>query len=105
TGQASTTCTYICRPATTDTFHASSGRMYLEFASDGSNQYGGFEAYYWSKPKKVNKPKADFNFPSTVCVDIPVSFTNKSVGENMTFQWDLDDDYSLFEANSKNAAY
>jgi parallel beta-helix repeat protein len=105
TGLSSTTCTYLCRPATTDTFRARSGKMYIEMASDGSGNYNGFEAYWWSKTKKFDAPVADFDFPSTVCVDLPVTFTNKSTGDNVTYQWDLDDDFSAFETTSKNAAY
>jgi PKD repeat protein len=105
TGLSSTTCTYLCRPATTDTFKALSGKMYLEMATDASGQYNGFEAYYWVKPKTVSAPVADFSFPTTVCVDIPVTFTNKSTGETVQYQWDLDDDMTQFETTSKDAAF
>jgi PKD repeat protein len=105
TGLSSATCTSICRPALTDTFKAKSGKMYIEMATDGTGQYNGFEAYWWSKPKHVDPPQAEFDFPSTVCVDIPVSFTNKTTGESVTYQWDLDDDMSQLETNSKNAGF
>lgn len=105
TGLSTGTCTSICRPAVTDTFKAKSGKMYLEMGTDGSGQYDGFEAYWWSKPKKVDPPKAEFDFPSTICVDIPVFFKNMTTGESVTYQWDLDDDMSQFETSSKDAAF
>jgi PKD repeat protein len=104
TGTTGSTCATLCAPKT-DTFTAKSGKMYIEMNTDPSLTYPGFEAYWWSKPKKVDRPKASFSFPSKICADIPVNFTNTSTGESMSYYWDLDDDLSTIETSSKNASY
>jgi PKD repeat protein len=106
TGTTGSTCTYLCRPATTDTFKAKSGKMFVEWKSDGSNNYAGFEAYWWSKPKKVNPPVASFSVASgTACVNIPYQFINNSTGETVSYAWDLDGTISTIESTTKSPSY
>jgi PKD repeat protein len=104
TGLSSGTCSYICRPSASDTFVATSGHMYLEMSS-GSKRNTGFEAFWWRKPKKISPPKASFDFPSTICIDIPVRFTNTTTGEPISYLWDLDGDMSQFETTSQDASF
>jgi PKD repeat protein len=74
--------------------------------SDGSNQYGGFEAYWWSKPKKVDPPVSSFDVTSTTaCVDIPYQFVNNSTGESVTYAWDLDGNPSSIESTVKSPSF
>jgi parallel beta-helix repeat protein len=105
TGLSTATCANLCRPGLKDTFKAKSGKMFIEMSSSTATAYAGFEAFWWSKPKQANPPVAAFEMPSSVCVDMPVSFINKSTGESVTYQWDLDDDMDQFETSNKDAAY
>jgi len=72
-------------------FVASSGKMYLVFRSNGSNESQGWEAEWTSKPKISATPAiAAFDGPDTVCVDIPAAFQNISTGDDMEFEWFVD---------------
>ncbi|RYZ97094.1 MAG: hypothetical protein EOP47_22490, partial [Sphingobacteriaceae bacterium] len=105
-GPSSNTCANYCMPSLTDTFVAKSGKMFLEFQTDASGTFSGFELYYWSKPKAQPKPTASFTTMSdSVCINKPLSFTNTSTGDDIKYFWDLDNDLTTFESTTKNAIW
>jgi PKD repeat protein len=87
--------------------------MYLEMGMYPglSNPGLGFSAYYWTKPRTEPKPKADFTSSQSahhdsICAGGVISFTNTSKGNDMTYQWELDGDYSDgFETTTQNASW
>jgi PKD repeat protein len=98
-------CTQGCSPLSAthvDTFRASK-YMYIEMEENNWPGGGaGFEAYYWTKPRKMNPPVASFTSVDSVCTNGQVMFNNTTTGQDVTYLWDLDDDLTYFEATSKN---
>ena len=74
------------------TYVANSGKMYIEFKSDGVTQGRGFTANWTSTPGTSARPTASFVSDDTVCVNLPFALTNNSQGEDMTYQWDINND-------------
>jgi PKD repeat protein len=105
-----TSCTYSCTPAKTDTFKAGK-RMFIEMDIDPNTVYSGFEAYWWTKPRTEPKPKASFTTSAaahndSICAGGVISFNNTSTGDDMTYAWELDGDYSDgFETTTMNASW
>lgn len=106
-------CAYSCLPgvaAKVDTFKA--GRqMYIEFAMTGGLRAPGFSAYYWTKKGISNKPSARFissenAHGDTACAGEILTFTNTSLGNNLSYFWDFDGSLSNgFESTKKNPSY
>ncbi|RYE17530.1 MAG: DUF5011 domain-containing protein, partial [Sphingobacteriales bacterium] len=62
----------------------------------------GFEAYYWTTPRKETKPVAKFTSNDSICTNGILSFTNKTTGSNVSYLWDLDGDIETFEPAGTN---
>jgi PKD repeat protein len=105
TGTTGSSCAQYCMPSLTDTFIAKSGKMYIEMASDGNTQFEGFEAFFWSKSKYVAPPTAKFTAPATGCADVRIDFVNKTIGEKVSYAWDMDGDLTTIESTSPDAFY
>jgi PKD repeat protein len=112
-GGSSSTCAYTCIPnasGTTDTFKAGK-QMYIEMDIDPYTEYSGFSAYWWTKARKEPKPKASFTTSASahhdsICAGGVISFTNTSTGNDMSYQWELDGDYTDgFETVTQNASW
>jgi hypothetical protein len=102
-GTSSKSCSSYCPPSQFDTFTAKSGSMYIEFVSNSSSEYDGFEAEWWSKPdKNVKPPVADFDLPDSFCSGQPIQVKNTSTGESLQYMWELDNDPSTIESNDKD---
>lgn len=76
-----------------DKMTAKSGKMYIQFTSNNSTATlgPGWEAEWTSKPiTTMSAPVAGFNGLDTVCLDIPVSFENTTVGDVPDYEWFID---------------
>jgi PKD repeat protein len=110
TGGPSSSCTYLCTPAQTDTFKAGK-KMFIEMDIDPNTVYSGFEAYWWTKHRTEPKPKADFTSSQSahhdsICAGGVITFTNTSTGNDLTYAWELDGDYSDgYETTTQNASW
>jgi PKD repeat protein len=117
-GGSYASCTYTCLPnlstsgGKVDTFKAGK-QMYVEMDMypGFSNPGIGFAAYYWTKPRTEPKPTADFTTSQaahhdSICAGGIISFNNTSKGSDMTYQWELDGDYTDgFETTTQNASW
>ncbi|RYD54149.1 MAG: DUF5011 domain-containing protein, partial [Sphingobacteriales bacterium] len=65
----------------------------------------GFEAYYWTTPRKETKPVAKFTSNDSICTNGILAFTNKTTGSNVSYLWDLDGDMDAFEPAGPNASW
>jgi len=74
-------------------FVAYSGSAYVEFESDGSGQEAGFVLEWSSNPGTFTTPMADYDAPDTVCVDIPFTAENMSMGDWETATWRVDGEF------------
>ncbi|RYZ99876.1 MAG: DUF5011 domain-containing protein [Sphingobacteriaceae bacterium] len=108
-GPSSTSCANWtapgCTPKITDTFKAK-GNLYIEMTYYyGQYSYPGFEAYYWTKKGTDKPPVAKFSATDSVCINGLVAFKNETVGNNVTYRWDLDGDTSIWEPAGANPNY
>ena len=90
---------------TIDTLLAASGKMYVEFEANYANNAPGFEAYWWSIPRKGTKPTAKFSSVSSICVNGVVNFTNQSTGPDLQYLWSLSGTPGYFDATSKDVSW
>ncbi|MGZ5282970.1 MAG: immunoglobulin-like domain-containing protein, partial [Bacteroidia bacterium] len=108
-GASSTNCANWtlpgCLPKVTDTFKTK-GNMFIEMTYYyGQNSKPGFEAYYWTKKGTDKPPVAKFSSVDSVCVNGLINFKNETVGNNVTYRWDLDGDTSTWEPAGKSPNY
>jgi PKD repeat protein len=108
-----TSCSTLCIPATgakADTFKAGK-QMYIEFAMAAGFSGPGFSAFYWTKAAKTSKPTARFITDNnahgdTACAGETLTFTNMSLGNNLSYFWDFDGSLSDgFESTKKDPSY
>ncbi|MDZ4839426.1 MAG: DUF5011 domain-containing protein [Bacteroidota bacterium] len=110
-GRTNVTCTNQCRPnLLADTFVAKSGSIYVEWSTDGSGIYDGWEMQWTSKPKGniPSKPTAKFNVSTNAaCTNQLINFNVIDSGNSASAQYffDFDGDLSSFESTNKNTAY
>jgi hypothetical protein len=79
--------------------------MYIEMGVYGYTSTPGFEAYYWTKPRTETKPVAKFTSMDSICTNGILTFTNQTVGNNVTYVWDLDGNMDDFEATGPKASW
>ncbi len=69
---------------------ANSGKMFLEWSTNGAGTANGFEAYWTSTPDKgTPTPTADFTVPSTIYTDKVATFSSASTGSLLAYEWDF----------------
>ena len=83
---------------------ASTGKMFIEFETDGSTTDAGFAAVWSSTPGNFPKPVADFDFPDTVCVGLAVDFESTSKGNGLSYLWDISNNNTI-ESTQPNFAW
>lgn len=77
-------------PGGTAGYTALSGKMYIDWVTDGSGQAAGFVADYTSVSDGTPAPVADFDFPDSIFADQVVEFTSTSTGSGLSYLWDFD---------------
>ncbi len=70
---------------------SSTGKMYIEWRTNGSGQSAGFTAY-WSTTPDLNAtvPDADFSVPDSIFIGQEVSFRSTTPGNILSYLWDFD---------------
>jgi hypothetical protein len=92
-GHKTSTGSFVC-----DTFKAAK-YMYIEMESNNPGSPG-FEAYYWTKPSSLAKPKASFTSVDSLCLNHTAYITNTTTGTDITnYTWYINGSY---EGNTKN---
>ncbi len=72
---------------------ANSGKMFIEWVTNGTGVASGFDAAWSSTPDGTPKPVADFTFPAHIYTGKEVTFTSVSGGAGLTYRWDFDAPY------------
>ena len=94
----------ITDPNFQTTFTSSTGKLFLEWASNASGQSSGFIGEWYGVKASFPAPTAMFTAPDTVCLGMPVTFENLSTGASLTYSWDMDED-GFFDAFDENPTY
>lgn len=71
---------------------ASTGKMYLQFVSNGSGTLSGFEASWTSTAQSFATPVAAFRAPDTLYTGTSFTFLSNSTGIDPDLKWDFDND-------------
>lgn len=85
-------------------FTSSTGKLYIEWITNGSGQAAGWEGEWYGTPALFPAPVADFEGPDTICLGVPATFHSTSKGEALSFNWDFDMD-KFFDAFDSIASY
>ncbi|TNE82041.1 MAG: DUF5011 domain-containing protein [Bacteroidetes bacterium] len=83
---------------------ASTGKMYLQFISNGSGTLSGFEAAWTSTAKNFAAPVAAFRAPDTLYVGTTFTFLSNSTGIDPELRWDFDNDGNI-DATGRTASH
>jgi PKD repeat protein len=84
---------------------ANSGKMFLEWTTNGTGTSDGFVARWTSTPDKgTTAPVADFTMPDTIFTGSIARFESTSTGPLLTYNWDFDspNNVSGFEGGNLN---
>lgn len=83
---------------------ASTGKMYVQFVTNGTGTLGGFEASWTSVAKSFSAPAAAFRAPDTLYTGTNFTFISNSTGIDPSLTWDFDND-GVIDATGSIASY
>jgi PKD repeat protein len=87
------------------TLVANSGKMYIQYHTDGAFQNAGFEAE-WSTTTTIGTtpPVASFSVPDTIYTGVNNTYTATAVGTGYTFDWDFNND-GIYDGSGPSVTY
>jgi PKD repeat protein len=87
-----------------DVITSSTGQMFIEWNTNASGESSGFIGEWYGVEDSFPPPTAMFTCPDTICLGMEAAFQNQSIGDNMTYSWDFNED-NFFDAFDENPIY